>query len=59
MPIFNLPIRQTLARIYLDWVNNFLTTAKFAAYYEISESKAHKLIKTARACAFRVYGWGV
>jgi len=34
--------------IYLDWVNNFLTVARFAEYYEMSEQQAHDLIKRMR-----------
>lgn len=28
--------------IYLDWVNNFLTPARFAEYYETTESDARQ-----------------
>ena len=34
--------------MYLDWVNNFLTVARFAEYYEMSEEQAHDLIKRMR-----------
>ncbi len=34
--------------MYLDWVNNFLTVARFAEYYEMSEKQAHDLIKRMR-----------
>ncbi len=35
----------TDAEKYLDWVNNFLTVDKFAAYYGISKEEAEKLIQ--------------
>tara|TARA_B100001059_G_scaffold67417_1_gene64195 strand:+ start:2015 stop:2161 length:147 start_codon:yes stop_codon:yes gene_type:complete len=31
--------------MYLDWVNNFLTVARFAEYYEMSEEQAIDLIQ--------------
>lgn len=31
--------------MYLDWVNNFLTVARFAEYYGMTEEQAHDLIK--------------
>ncbi|HWV28287.1 MAG TPA: hypothetical protein VN038_01485 [Dyadobacter sp.] len=34
--------------LYLDYVNNFLTAARFAEYYQITEEKAQKLITTGR-----------
>ena len=35
--------------MYLDWVNNFLTVARFAEHYSISEEKALFIINTGRA----------
>lgn len=35
--------------MYLDWVNNFLTVARFAEYYGLTEAQAIKLIETERA----------
>ena len=34
--------------LYLDWVNNFLTVAYFAEYYDISESEAQEVINSGR-----------
>ena len=31
---------ETLAKIYLDWVNNFLTVERYAEYYGIDEAEA-------------------
>ena len=34
--------------LYLDWRNNFLTLARFAEYYGISEAYASRLIEEGR-----------
>ncbi len=31
---------ETLVKIYLDWVNNFLTVGRYAEYYGIDETEA-------------------
>jgi len=36
------------AEMYLDWVNNFLTVARFAEYYNISETEALAVIEKGR-----------
>lgn len=36
--------KMTLEEIYLDWINNFLSTEKFAEHYELEIKDAHKLI---------------
>ncbi len=36
------------AEIYRDWFNNWLTLAKFAEHYGISEEAANKLISEGR-----------
>ena len=35
-------------KMYLDWVNNFLTVPKFAEYYGISEDEANDVIIVGR-----------
>src|SRR5690606_20517351 len=35
--------------MYLDYVNNFVTISKFAAYYGITEKLARSIIKQARS----------
>lgn len=35
---------QTINNMYLDYVNNFLTVAKFAEHYQISELLATAII---------------
>ena len=34
--------------LYLDWRNNFLTLARFAEYYGITERSATKIIEAGR-----------
>lgn len=43
-------MRETLAAIYLDYVNNYLTSAKFAEHNGLTESEALHLIFVARSC---------
>lgn len=42
--------RETLAAIYLDWRNNFLTIAGFAEHYGLWDEEAEMLIDLARRC---------
>ena len=35
-------------KMYLDWINNFLSIDKFAQYYEISYFSASSLLKKQR-----------
>jgi hypothetical protein len=42
--------RAKLALIYLDWINNYLTIAGYAAHYGLYESEAETLINLARSC---------
>ena len=35
-------------QMYLDYVNNFLTVARFAEYYGITEKKANRIINKQR-----------
>lgn len=39
---------EEIIKIYLDWVNNFLTLSKFAEYYNIDEIDAHYIIDLGR-----------
>ena len=34
--------------MYMDWVNNFLTVARFAEYYHVTPNLAKQLIEEAR-----------
>jgi hypothetical protein len=43
-------LRDTLADLYLDWVNNFLTIEVFAEYYGLSDSDAKELLVLAKKC---------
>ena len=36
------------AEMYLDWFNNFLTVARFAEYYGITEDQARIIIHEGR-----------
>lgn len=42
--------RETLAAIYLDWRNNFLTVSGFAEHYGLHDDEAEILIDLARKC---------
>lgn len=41
-------LRDYLADVYLDWVNNFLTLERFAEYYGLDESDAKQLLAIAK-----------
>ena len=43
-------LRDTLADLYLDWVNNFLTYEAFSEYYGLDEEDAKQLLKLAKKC---------
>ena len=43
-------LRDTLADLYLDWVNNFLTIERFSEYYGLDENDARDLLKLAKKC---------
>ena len=43
-------IRDYLADIYLDWVNDFLTVERFAEYYGLDEEDAKQLLKLSKKC---------
>ena len=43
-------LRDTLADLYLDWINNFLTIEKFAEYYGLDENDANDLLKLSKKC---------
>jgi hypothetical protein len=43
-------LRDTLADLYLDWVNNFLTIEKFSEYYGLDEDDAKQLLVLAKKC---------
>ncbi len=39
---------ETLLKIYLDWVNNFLTVDRYAEYYGIDAGEARWTIEAGR-----------
>jgi hypothetical protein len=41
-------LRDYLADVYLDWVNNFLTIERFAEYYGLDEGDAKQLLAIAK-----------
>ncbi len=41
-------LRDYLADLYLDWVNNFLTTERFAEYYGLDDDDAKALLEIAK-----------
>jgi hypothetical protein len=41
-------MREKLRVLYLDYVNNFLTVARFAEYYSLQNAKALKIIDLGR-----------
>jgi hypothetical protein len=41
-------LRDYLADLYLDWINNFLTISVFAEYYGLDEEDARDLLKLAK-----------
>jgi hypothetical protein len=43
-------LRDTLADLYLDWVNNFLTIERFSEYYGLDEEDSKELLKLAKKC---------
>jgi hypothetical protein len=43
-------LRDYLADLYLDWVNNFLTIERFSEYYGLDEDDAKDLLKLAKKC---------
>ena len=47
--------REKIERLYLSYFNDFLTVAKFAEYYGLSERKAHAVIKAGRNLNHRRY----
>jgi len=45
--------RETIKKLYLDYVNNFLTVQAFADYYHFSDEKADRIIDIGRALHYR------
>ena len=41
-------LRDYLADVYLEWVNNFLTIERFAEYYGLDEADAKQLLAIAK-----------
>lgn len=42
--------RETLAAVFLDWKNNFLTIAGFAEHHGLTDEEAADLLDLARRC---------
>lgn len=42
--------RNALAKMYRDYLNDFLTVSRFAEYYGVSETKANRIIEVGRKC---------
>lgn len=42
--------RETLAALYLDRVNNYLTNTTFADHLGLHEDEARKLLEVAKSC---------
>ena len=43
-------LRDYLADLYLDWINNFLTIERFAEYYGLDEDDAKDLLVLSKKC---------
>jgi hypothetical protein len=43
-------LRDNLADLYLDWVNNFLTIERFAEYYGLDKDDARDLLVLSKKC---------
>jgi hypothetical protein len=43
-------LRDTLADLYLDWLNNFLTHEAFSEYYGLDLEDAKQLLILAKKC---------
>jgi len=42
------PLKAELQKVYLDWVNNWLTRDRFAEYYGLTLDQAHRVIELGR-----------
>lgn len=42
--------RQALRRLYLEWVNDYLTIEKFAEHHALHVDEAEQLVKVAQSC---------
>lgn len=42
--------RETLAAIYLDWVNNYLTIEKFSEHKGLTPAEGLQLVTLAQSC---------
>lgn len=49
-------IRDNLIKVYLDWMNNFITIPAFADYYGVTEDEAKKIIEIGRKLHNRCVG---
>lgn len=47
------PKRASIRAAYLDYVNNFLSVERFAAFYDISPNVARRVIKWGRSGLFK------
>ena len=49
--------REKIERLYLSYFNDFLTVAKFAEYYGLSERKANDVIRAGRKLNHKRHRW--
>lgn len=42
--------RESLSKLYLSWVNDYLTVSKFAEHHGLTENEALLLISVAQSC---------
>jgi hypothetical protein len=43
-------LRNILAESYLDYVNDFISVARFAEYYNLTESEARLIVEAGKLC---------
>jgi hypothetical protein len=55
MTIKTYQLNEQLADLYLEYVNNFITYGKFAAYYGLPQDSIESILKAGKLChEFRV-----
>lgn len=47
--------RESLSKIYLDWVNNYLTIEKFAEHKGLYVEEAKTLLSVAKQCFEKIH----
>lgn len=56
MQVSNISIKSMLNEIYLDYVNNYLTTDKYAEYQGINKDDLTLLLDMGRQINHNIYG---